>query len=87
MVRVPLTAAEIRRGQDLGAALRAARGSRTMVDVAFRAAVSVETLRKIETGRSPSPEFFTVLRICSALGITMDELSRDALDEVAATAS
>jgi DNA-binding Xre family transcriptional regulator len=32
-------------------------------------------LRKIETGRSPSPEFFTVLRICSALDITMDELS------------
>jgi transcriptional regulator with XRE-family HTH domain len=74
MVRIPLTAAEIRRGRDLGAALRMARGSRTMVDVASRAAVSVETLRKIETGRSPSPEFFTVRRICSALGITMDEL-------------
>jgi DNA-binding Xre family transcriptional regulator len=49
-----------------------------MVEVAARAAVSVETLRKIETGRSPSPEFFTILRICSALSITMDELRDDA---------
>jgi DNA-binding phage protein len=74
MVRVPLTTAEIKRGHDLGAALRLARGSRTMVDVASQASVSVETLRKIETGRSPSPEFFTVLRICSALGVPMDGL-------------
>jgi len=75
MVRIPLTPAEISRGRDLGTALRSARGSRTMVEVAARALVSVETLRKIETGRSPSPEFFTILRICAALGITMDELS------------
>lgn len=58
-----------------------------MVDVASRAAVSVETLRKIETGRSPSPEFFTVLRICSSLGITMDELWSDAVDDVSAAVS
>ncbi len=74
MVRVPLTANEIQRGQALGYALRAARGPRTMADVAAGARISVETLRKIETGRSPSPEFFTIQRICSALGITMDEL-------------
>jgi transcriptional regulator with XRE-family HTH domain len=45
-----------------------------MVEVAARAHVSVETLRKIETGRSPSPEFFTIANICSALGITMEQL-------------
>jgi DNA-binding phage protein len=84
MVRIPLTAAEISRGQALGAALRMARGSRTMVDIASRAAVSVETLRKIETGRSPSPEFFTVQRVCSALGITMDELLPRGIDDHAA---
>ena len=87
MVRVPLTPAEVRRGRDLGAALREARGSRTMVDVASRAAISVETLRKIETGRSPSPEFFTILRICSALGITMDELSPYSVDNDIAVAT
>lgn len=74
MVRAPLTAEEIKRGQELGAALRAARGARTMVDVALCAGVSVETLRKIETGRSPSPEFFTILRICAELGLSMDNI-------------
>jgi transcriptional regulator with XRE-family HTH domain len=74
MVRVPLTAEQIDRGRLLGAALREARGSLTMVEVAARAHVSVETLRKIETGRSPSPEFFTIANICSALGITMEQL-------------
>ena len=74
MVRVPLTPDEIKRGRDLGSTLRLARGSQTMVSTAARAGVSVETLRKIETGRSPSPEFFTIQRICSALGIAMDDL-------------
>src|SRR5919199_1606671 len=74
MVRVPLTTEQIDRGRLLGAALREARGPRTMVEVAARAHVSVETLRKIETGRSPSPEFFTIANICGALGITMEQL-------------
>ena len=50
------------------------RGPLTMVEVGARAHVSMETLRKIETGRSPSPEFFTIASICSALGITMEHL-------------
>ncbi|MFC8302806.1 helix-turn-helix domain-containing protein [Specibacter sp. NPDC057265] len=75
MVRVPLTAEEVRRGKDLGAALRLARGQRTMVEVALGAGISVETLRKIETGRSPSPEFFTIARICAELGLSMDAFS------------
>lgn len=58
----------------LGRALRNARGARTMVEVASAAGVSVEALRKIETGRSPSPEFFTVAQICGALDISTDEL-------------
>lgn len=74
MVRVPLTAEEVRRGQDLGSALRLARGQRTMVDVALCAGISVETLRKIETGRSPSPEFFTIAQICAELHLSMDSL-------------
>lgn len=76
MVRVPLTAEEIKRGQELGAVLRVARGARTMVDVAMCAGVSVETLRKIETGRSPSPEFFTIMHICAELGLSMDDFKR-----------
>src|SRR5262249_44830505 len=48
MVRPPLTSAERARGVRLGELLRAARGARTAVEVAAKAGISVETLRKIE---------------------------------------
>ncbi|HEX3788662.1 MAG TPA: helix-turn-helix transcriptional regulator [Pseudonocardiaceae bacterium] len=75
MVRPPLNDAERERGIRLGAALRAARGDRTSVQVAASAGVSVETLRKIEHGRVPTPAFFTVLAIASAVGLSLDELN------------
>ncbi|SFP80279.1 Helix-turn-helix domain-containing protein [Amycolatopsis arida] len=74
MVRVPLSEAERARGERLGAALRAARGPRSMVDVAAEAGISVETLRKIETGRIPTPAFFTVTAVAEAVGLGLDEL-------------
>ena len=58
-----------------------------MVDVAARASISMETLRKIETGRSPTPEFFTIVRICRALGITTDALLQVSADASVATAA
>ncbi|MDX6759157.1 helix-turn-helix transcriptional regulator, partial [Streptomyces sp. F8] len=60
MVRTPLTPEERERGERLGALLREARGTRSMVEVAAGAGLSAETLRKIETGRAPTPAFFTV---------------------------
>ncbi|NIH77756.1 helix-turn-helix domain-containing protein [Amycolatopsis viridis] len=83
MVRVPLTEAERERGERLGAALRAARGSRSMADVALEAGVSVETLRKIETGRIPTPAFFTVVALADAVGLPLDAL-RDVVTGVPA---
>ncbi len=77
MVRVPLTPAEIERGRRLGATLRRARGARSMVEVAADAGVSVETLRKIETGRIPTPAFFTVAAFARVLGLSLEDLSRD----------
>jgi transcriptional regulator with XRE-family HTH domain len=74
MVRVPLTDEERERGERLGQALRAARAERSMVDVAAEAGISVETLRKIETGRIPTPAFFTVAAIADAVGLPLDEL-------------
>ncbi|GAA4537984.1 helix-turn-helix domain-containing protein [Amycolatopsis samaneae] len=74
MVRVPLTDEERERGERLGLALRAARAGRSMVDVAAEAGISVETLRKIETGRIPTPTFFTVTAIADAVGLPLDEL-------------
>ena len=74
VVRVPLTQFERARGERLGRLLRTARGGRSMVDVAADARISVETLRKIETGRVPTPAFFTVAAVAEAVGLSLDEL-------------
>ncbi|WP_392750382.1 helix-turn-helix domain-containing protein [Streptomyces sp. LN590] len=74
MVRTPLTPEERLRGERLGRLLRAARGARSMVEIAAGAGISAETLRKIETGRAPTPAFFTVAALAGALGLSMDEL-------------
>ncbi|MFC5641871.1 helix-turn-helix transcriptional regulator [Kitasatospora cinereorecta] len=75
MVRVPLTPEERQRGERFGILLRQARGDRSMVEVAAAAGVSAETLRKIETGRAPTPAFFTVAALAHALGLSLDELA------------
>jgi transcriptional regulator with XRE-family HTH domain len=75
MVRVPLTPSERERGERLGALLRDARGERSLVDVAAEAGISAETLRKIETGRIPTPAFFTVAALGSVLGLSLDTLA------------
>ncbi len=46
-----------------------------MGDVAVSAGVSVETLRKIETGRIATPAFFTVVALAKVLGLSLDELA------------
>ncbi|NUS14100.1 MAG: helix-turn-helix transcriptional regulator [Streptomyces sp.] len=88
MVRTPLTPWERRRGEHFGTLLRAARGDRSMVEVAAAAGVSAETLRKIETGRAPTPAFFTVAALAAALGISLDDLAAAcALDAAEAEAA
>ncbi|MFF2849014.1 helix-turn-helix domain-containing protein [Streptomyces sp. NPDC058001] len=74
MVRTPLTQEERERGERLGRLLRAARGPRSMAEVAADAGISAETLRKIETGRAPTPAFFTVAALAGALGLSLDDL-------------
>ncbi|MCF3124599.1 MULTISPECIES: helix-turn-helix domain-containing protein [Streptomyces] len=74
MVRTPLTPEERERGERLGMVLRDARGERSMVSVAAEAGVSAETLRKIETGRAPTPALFTVAALASVLGLSLDEI-------------
>jgi transcriptional regulator with XRE-family HTH domain len=75
MVRVPLSPQERQRGERFGILLRQARGERSMVDVAAAAGVSAETLRKIETGRAPTPAFFTVAALAHALHLSLDDLA------------
>ncbi|MGQ4403239.1 helix-turn-helix domain-containing protein [Streptomyces hayashii] len=75
MVRTPLTPEEHERGGRLGRLLREARGGRSMTEIAASAGISAETLRKIETGRAPTPAFFTVAALARVLGLSMDELA------------
>jgi transcriptional regulator with XRE-family HTH domain len=75
-----LTPEERDRGRRLGAVLRAARGERSMAEVAAGSGVSVETLRKIESGRIPTPAFFTVAALAAALQLPLDDLAGDCSD-------
>ncbi|WP_433171583.1 helix-turn-helix domain-containing protein [Actinoallomurus sp. CA-150999] len=74
MVREPLSIADRLRGERLGDLLREARGSRSITDVALRAGISPETLRKIERGRIPTPAFFTVVAVAGVLELSLDGL-------------
>jgi DNA-binding phage protein len=71
MVRVPLSPEQVKAGQRLGALMRAARAGRDPEMIARHAGISPETLRKIEVGRIPSPSFGTVIGLCNALGMPL----------------
>jgi transcriptional regulator with XRE-family HTH domain len=77
---------EIERGRQLGSILRHARGSASLGEVAVAAGISAETLRKIETGRIPTPAFFTVVALARVLNLSLDDLSVDVFPDRAATA-
>lgn len=75
MVRVPLSVEDRERGERLGRVLREARGPRSIPEVAVQAGISPETLRKIETGRIPTPAFFTVAALATALELDLSSLA------------
>ena len=87
MVRDPLKPWEIERGRRLGSLLRQARGPASLGEVAAAAGISVETLRKMETGRIPTPAFFTVVALARALELSLDDLSVDVFPDRAADAT
>jgi len=74
MVRPPLTDDERARGERLGTLLRHARGERSMTEIAGRAGIPVETLRKIESGRVPTPAFFTVAALAASVGLSLEDV-------------
>lgn len=55
--------------------LRQARGDRKLVEVAEAAAISPETLRKIETGRLATPAFTTIAALARTLALPLDDLA------------
>lgn len=76
MVRLPLTAEQLAAGKRLGEQLRQARGgNRTLAEVAEAAAISPETLRKIETGRLATPAFSTIAALARVLPLSLDALA------------
>ena len=76
MVRPPLSPRERERGRRLGALLREARGDRPPAEVAAASGVSLQALRKIESGRVPTPAFFTVTALARALGLALEEIAQ-----------
>lgn len=82
MVRLPLTAEQLAAGKRIGKQLRAARGERTLADVACEAGISPETLRKIETGRLATPAFTTIAALARVLSLSLDELADITLGSV-----
>jgi transcriptional regulator with XRE-family HTH domain len=55
--------------------LRDARDGRSPGEVALAAGISPETLRKIETGRLPTPAFGTIVSLSDVLGIPLEDLA------------
>ena len=75
MVRTPLTPEQIEAGRRLGRLLREARADRDLGEVARAAGMSPETLRKIETGRLPTPAFGTIACLSEALDLPIQDLA------------
>jgi transcriptional regulator with XRE-family HTH domain len=75
VVRTPLTPDERERGVALGRALQNARGGRNAAEVALRAGISLDTLRKIERGAIATPAFFTVAALARVLGVNLAALA------------
>lgn len=68
------------RAERLGAAIAAARQSRgrTQEDVAHEAQVALSTFRKIETGHTCDPSFFTIAAVAAAIEERLDALAEAA---------
>ena len=75
MVRNPLTPEQVEAGRRLGRQLRAARADRPLAEVALAAGISPETLRKIETGRLPTPAFGTIASLSDVLDLPIQDLA------------
>jgi len=75
MVRTPLSDDERARGVALGRVLQQARGGRSAAEVALRAGISLDTLRKIERGAIATPAFFTVAALAEVLDLDLNDLA------------
>lgn len=58
------------------------RAAIALAEVAEAAAISPETLRKIETGRLPTPAFTSIAALARVLPLSLDELAEICLARV-----
>jgi transcriptional regulator with XRE-family HTH domain len=67
------------RAHQLGQRLRSARESAGLSreQLVRSTGLSVETLRKIETGASKTPELYSVVAVAQVLGLDLNELCAD----------
>ncbi|GEN79891.1 helix-turn-helix domain-containing protein [Actinotalea fermentans] len=70
-----LTDGDRARGRALGQALRAARGERSQAEIARAASLSLDTLRKLEQGGTPTPGFFLIALVARELNLALDDLA------------
>ncbi|MBN7315797.1 helix-turn-helix domain-containing protein [Mycobacteroides abscessus subsp. massiliense] len=75
MPRPLLSKDERAQGKRLGGELRRLRGNRTAAEVADEAGVSLDTLRKLEQGGTPTPGFFLIARVARALDTPLNQLA------------
>ncbi|MGH3724662.1 MAG: helix-turn-helix domain-containing protein [Mycobacterium sp.] len=75
MVRQPLTPEQLAAGKRLGSLLRAARADQPLDGIAHAAGISPETLRKIETGRLPTPAFGAVVQLAATLDLDLNDVA------------
>ncbi|MBA0045117.1 helix-turn-helix transcriptional regulator [Mycobacteroides sp. LB1] len=79
MPRPMLSKDDRAQGKQLGDELRRLRGKRTAAEVADEAGVSLDTLRKLEQGGTPTPGFFLIARVARALDIPLNQLADKAM--------
>ncbi|QWF21777.1 helix-turn-helix domain-containing protein [Nocardioides sp. LMS-CY] len=75
MPRTTLSDEEKELGRALGAEIRRRRGERPASALASSSGVNLDTWRRVEQGRVPTPGFFLVADIAGALRVGLDELA------------
>jgi transcriptional regulator with XRE-family HTH domain len=78
MPRKQLTREDRTLGEALGEEVQERRKPASAAQLAQLAEVSVDSVRKLESGGTPTPGFFLIARIASVLGSSLDELNRAA---------
>lgn len=80
MPRRPASSSDVEAGRRLAAVLSEQRQQwgRSAEDLARRAELSVETVRKIERGLVSNPGFFTVAALARHLDLRLDDLAEQA---------